>query len=440
MPPLPPPDRRRLASLRKLLASAVAEEVAQGLHLLDTLDDPLLLAAVGEGLAVRLAEFPRPRPDDVYDTEPAEPIGFIEAIHVGAEPEAYTRTRDAWIGWHVRAQHRATVALHVARTLGLLDGLRRLVVVGPVWDLTPLRGLPDLEELWIEDGMLLDSLEGLSGLSSLRMLHVRNPLRVKDLGDLQDLPSLAALFLVPCPLLRDIDGLGGLPQLRALEMAGTDALTDLAFLRHVPDLERLSLRDARNVTDWTPLARARELRALDLASCRSVPGIGSLAGLPGLEELDLSGTDVASLAPFRVLPALRILRLRACRDLVDVRDLLELPLLEELDLRTCWKLPGRYQNRLTMEHLPGVRAFFRDPRARLATICAPLLAAERDDEKLDALVLRDVLRSLGEETVVGGTLVPFLRAWARERLAGSETAPLPPDPFEGLPDADELPF
>jgi serine/threonine protein kinase len=154
------------------------------------------------------------------------------------------------------------------------EGRFSLGKLGPITDLTPLRGIP------------------------LTSLSLAGNLLIRDLMPLKSMP-LTSLSLRDCREVRDLAPLEGMP-LTTLELHGCIQVHDLAPLKGMP-LTSLSLRICTQVRDLEPL-KDMKLTTLDLASCPQVRDLGPLKGMP-LTTLELSACpEVRDLEPLRGMP------------------------------------------------------------------------------------------------------------------------------------------
>ncbi|ROO89603.1 NACHT domain-containing protein [Actinocorallia herbida] len=161
----------------------------------------------------------------------------------------------------------------------------------------------------------------ISGMRSLRMLHVEGSGTVRKTGAPADVPSLRMLQLtgltVDGEFLRACTGLSSL----MVERAGLGAIPEN------PCLERLtSLIVGHNpIVDIGPVADCGRLLYLDLHGTL-VEDLRPLSGLSGLAELGLRGTPVRDLTPLSALNQLTKLDLGG----VEVADLSPIASLEGL--------------------------------------------------------------------------------------------------------------
>jgi len=176
-----------------------------------------------------------------------------------------------------------------------LPKLRRFSFMAPKapWDRGILRTLPALTHLWLGGDHQISDLNFLSGLHSLRFVDL-GYCNVHDLTPLADLPALTELELGYSSVER-LDGLEGVSGLRVLGLAGLKGLTDLRPLSGLKALEVLVLDGCTSLTDLTPLAALPRLETLILLNCTGITDLSPLLGLPSLCGVSTSGSGVKAL-------------------------------------------------------------------------------------------------------------------------------------------------
>lgn len=188
----------------------------------------------------------------------------------------------------------------------LIDQLRRLSVVhlelhGLALDAKgcdTLLSLPGVEELYIEEGTLVDGMAQIARLQGLRKLTlVRTTVCDQIMEHIAALPNLEELH-VRWPRFcsgRTADG-GWDRHLASLSDDG------LASLRRMPRLRRITLR---GTCEFPGSVSARPTRPIGIGDA----GLVHLAALPNLEYLDLSGTLVTATGLRRLCDAPQLRRL-----------------------------------------------------------------------------------------------------------------------------------
>lgn len=141
-----------------------------------------------------------------------------------------------------------------------------LLEVPKVEDYSPLAGLTGLRDLRIFSGQVAD-LSFLSGMDRLEYLHLgtigEEPVSLKPLAGCRSLQRLSINVNYENGwTVSSLEGLEGLTGLRILEIPRT-AVTDLSPLEACKNLERLDLRRTQ-VTDLSPLAGCDSLKVLYL--------------------------------------------------------------------------------------------------------------------------------------------------------------------------------
>ena len=226
-----------------------------------------------------------------------------------------------------------------------LTPLKNLTTLSQLWlqhnnvsDLTPLESLTDLRDLSLFDNAVSD-LTPLKNLTELIWLNLgRNP--VSDLTPLKNLTKLQWLDLYFSNNVNDITVLGSMPKLKNLTLGGTTISdSDLMHLKNLTELKRLSL-DYTNIGDITHLKNLAELEHLSL-NATNVSDITVLANMPKLTTLSLSNTNISDITPLLNLTKLKYLDL-SDNNISDITPLLNLTNLETLRLEgNPIKNPGR---------------------------------------------------------------------------------------------------
>ena len=175
------------------------------------------------------------------------------------------------------------------------------VVSQELSDLTGLQYATNLEELWIDTGMISD-LTPIANLIALRTLNLsRNQIS-------------------------DIRPLSNLIQLRVLTLWDNE-IHDIAPLANLTNLKYINL-DVNKVEDITPLANLTALTTLKLSHNR-VSNLNPLTGLIGLTHLELQTNRITNLNPLTNLTALISLNLKNNRisDFSPLANLINLEVL-----------------------------------------------------------------------------------------------------------------
>ena len=212
--------------------------------------------------------------------------------------------------------------------LRALEGLTVLkCTVGPLSDLSPLKGLPltalDLGRTQVRD---LSPLTGMP-LTSLN-LHAT---QVQNLEPLKGLP-LTTLGL-QFTKVQNLEPLKDMP-LSRLHLNGCDQVRDLSPLKGM-QLTTLEIYGCRPVRDLEPL-KDMPLTWLHLGSCPEVRDLEVLKGMP-LKKLLVNNTGVTDLKPLQALP-LEYLRLtpknitQGLDVLRDMKSLKTIGVTEKMDL------------------------------------------------------------------------------------------------------------
>ncbi len=405
--PTTPPDtldrsqKAQYAAIRKLLCSAEREQVVHGLELLQTLGTPVLFQTFGAGITVRHGDYGY------------SPTNFVT---IGRGDTSY-RDNTAWVGWHVRAEHRATVGLALARALGLLDGVTSLRIDSEVWSVTALAGLTELAEIFFTDCRAIANLQGLAhlpkleslrlsqfpiptleGLSDLPALHsisLDHSAKLEDVSALAALTTLRTVKIFACPLLRRLDVLAGLPLLETVDVSGAPSLEDIGFVATLPALRELDVGDCTEIGNWEALAQATQIVSLRV----SKTSFGDLALLSDLKRLET-------------------LNVYGCTSIRDLRPLLALPALRELETLGCDALPRSLRRSYDATAIPGLRAGLGDDRVRMQGIVDRLRSSDADD-------VADGFASLAGDADLAAVCAPLLADALQARIG--ERPEMPPE-------------
>ena len=208
--------------------------------------------------------------------------------------------------------------------ISALSGMTKLaslnIGLGDVKDLSPISGLANLTELYLDGDFNCPDLQFLSGLAKLTTLSLELG-DVKDLSPVSGLTSLTDLQIYGNFSCSDLQFLSGLTKLRTLQIRpnngeGATPLTSLKGLENLTELRELHVNGPGNLTDVEPLANLTKLTALSLPyrdySVNEPPAL-DLSGLSGLTKLQTLGVNssVVSLEPLRGLTDLRYLQINA---------------------------------------------------------------------------------------------------------------------------------
>ena len=178
-----------------------------------------------------------------------------------------------------------------------LKNLAKLVFrITPVSDLSPLAGLTNLRTMYFNVTKNVSDLSPLAGLVNLRTMHFSDG-NVSDLSPLAGLTNLNDLLIFSSPI-SDLSSLAGLTSLERITIGGAEVsdLTPLAGLTH---LELLRI-NANKISNLSPLAGLTGLNHLNLKR-NDISDISPIAGLTDLKWLDLSDNNISDLSPLEEL-------------------------------------------------------------------------------------------------------------------------------------------
>ncbi|MDP6512254.1 MAG: leucine-rich repeat domain-containing protein, partial [SAR202 cluster bacterium] len=146
---------------------------------------------------------------------------------------------------------------------------------GGLPDLTPLAGLNQLEELYLDSNGINNTLP-LAGLNHLEVLNLAGN-SISVLTPLGSLTSLTALFL------------------------SFNSVSDISTLSSLTAMVILDLFENDNVADISPLASMPQLQRVDLGGdsvvLGSVTNIDALAGLLNLTQVFLDDNQITNIQP-----------------------------------------------------------------------------------------------------------------------------------------------
>ena len=150
---------------------------------------------------------------------------------------------------------------------------------------------------------------------------------ISDLSVLKGLTQIESLFIGDS-LIPDIEMIADFVNLKDLRINHTE-ISDLKPLSALTKLERLNI-DQTEVKDLTPIESLSTLTKLSIRNTK-VSSLSSIQKLTGLKYLDISKTLVADLSGIEILNALQILSLRETQT-QDIRPLAQLSQLKYLDI------------------------------------------------------------------------------------------------------------
>ena len=180
--------------------------------------------------------------------------------------------------------------IHDAKQLSRLVNLTFLALHG-VEDLTPLAGLPKLEQLFVSHSNIRD-LSPLAGLINLELIQMSGAL-ISDLSPLAGLTKLEHVYL-PGGDIPDLTPLAGLTELEELHLHH-NSISDISPIAGLTGLEELHLRQ-NSISDISPIAGLTGLNRLDLGF-NAISDVSPLAGLTNLKWLSVADNDISDVTP-----------------------------------------------------------------------------------------------------------------------------------------------
>jgi len=202
----------------------------------------------------------------LQDLEPIARLGqTLEELSVQAGPEARLD-----LGPLPRLVALAGEWRLIRSTVEMADGLRSLIT--HKFDESNLLPLVDkrlLKRLTIKDANRLETLQGISALSSLVVIGVHLARKLSDIADVaQASTHLGELRLEYCSLIDRLDSLAGLIQIRHLGVSECRQIESLAPLGGMAALETLHAWGSTRIVDGdlSPLLRLPSLREVRMKS------------------------------------------------------------------------------------------------------------------------------------------------------------------------------
>ena len=390
LPPTPRPNRRKVAEIRRALASKDPEVIHRGIAQLREADDLALW--------------------DLFVGDALSPEG------VPAPPGSEVHRR-------VRSANRVWVAFALLEASGRASRVTHLDLSEPLTHMADARRCIELGRL--------DMFTGLTHLD------LSGCLALDDIGAVATLSSLTCLDLRHCSDL-DLEPLTGLQNLRSVRApwASSKALRakNLLQLGRVDGLHTLELGEVSRA-EAPHLAGLTHVTHLALSGCAAV--VEAVAEMPALTHLVLdSSEDVLDLAPLQRL-SLESLTVQRSHRLSTVSAFAGLGQLRHLSLHRCgWRtltgmaevLPNLVSltlsptpNTLTplteLEHLHVLRVRYRErlepSLLLLEAVCPPLRVEclEGSDVKREPIPAAHRVQATAVDTVVDATGVTRLAAY-----------------------------
>uniref|UniRef100_A0A2N9HPM3 Rx N-terminal domain-containing protein n=1 Tax=Fagus sylvatica TaxID=28930 RepID=A0A2N9HPM3_FAGSY len=202
--------------------------------------------------------------------------------------------------------HKTLKLLHISRLPNLKELTNQLDNLSALKDFhlihcDKLESLPDglqnlhsLQELYICscDNLLSFPMNGLRGLSSLRMLQIFSHRKLSSLSEgIQYLTALEDLIIVACSELTSLpEGIQHLTALRSLQILYCDKLTSLPEgIRHLTALRSLQILSCNSLSSLPKqIGSLRSLSFLDIEGCSNLMSIpDELQNLTALKRLDI---------------------------------------------------------------------------------------------------------------------------------------------------------
>ncbi len=129
---------------------------------------------------------------------------------------------------------------------------------------------------------------------------------LRDLSQLKGLSNLTELWLGDCPNLTNIDALKDMKELTSLGITRSPVLVNIDALKELKNLTILRLIRCTALTNVDALRELKALKELSLYRCAGLKNVDGLLGLQGVETLELRGctglTEEAEAAVKAALP------------------------------------------------------------------------------------------------------------------------------------------
>ncbi len=238
-------------------------------------------------------------------------------------------------------------ALSAADTeiIGTLRALEELEVnsANAIRNLDWAKNLVKLRVLRIRNALRLDSLQGLEKCSDLTDLYFEGSRNIDSLAPLRHCRQLKSIQFTQSETLVSLSGIEELKQLEKLDLSharkenlpGVDSLQPL---RNLTQLKTLRLHISPKVESLNALADLKQLEWLSLAGATSVDNLNAIAGLNNLKLLLLPRSAVQDLTPLSRLRKLKMIQFSQSKNLTNLDGISHHRSLEECDFSECQQL------------------------------------------------------------------------------------------------------
>lgn len=187
--------------------------------------------------------------------------------------------------------------------------------------LNDIRDMMALQELDLSNNRIIQNIQPLSRLTSLRTLDLSGT-NITDLGPVRNLTELTHLNLARTPV-TDISSLRYSDKIQDLDLSNTQ-VSDLTVVEKMNHLHQLRL-NGTPIRDLSVLSTLHELEVLDLSNAE-LSDLSPVASLAQLTELDVAGNPITDFHILSTLTGLQTVNL----DTTDIRDLTPLAALTNL--------------------------------------------------------------------------------------------------------------
>lgn len=159
------------------------------------------------------------------------------------------------------------------------------------------------DSIAIGDCRSLQNLDGLNGLTALRILYLMQCHSLENVDGPQGCISLESISLNDCTVLRGLKGLEGLPALQSLSLHGCSMLKNVDDLKGPASLKSVSFFKCTALRDVNGLQGLTGLKVLSLTRCDALENLDGVKGLTTLAYLFIANSPKITLEQVTALKA-----------------------------------------------------------------------------------------------------------------------------------------